>query len=309
MPAAYAHLTMVSLLASRPELQRFTFLSRSAQGNLLSNIKFFELGAMSPDYPYLHIGDSASSAWADSMHYKNVGDRIREGINYVKLLDDNEKYKALAWLLGYVAHVVTDVTIHPVVELKVGVYEENKRDHRICEMSQDLYIYRRLNTGELNRAHLETGIATCTDDGDPGRIDPVIRSLWEKMLQSSEPEFYKNEHPKIDLWHSKFQFMMTIALAEGLFRWSRHTITTSLGLQYPPEPQLEFCESLSTPGGVQMSYDDIFNKAKENVHEHWGFVLRACLTDDVIDLSCFKNWNLDTGKDEQGNITFWEESI
>ena len=34
--------------------------------------------------------------------------------------------KGLAWLLGYCAHVATDVTIHPVVEMKVGPYDENK---------------------------------------------------------------------------------------------------------------------------------------------------------------------------------------
>ena len=52
-------------------------------------------------------------------------------------MEGEEKRKRLAWLFGYAAHVTMDVTIHPIVELKVGPYAENKRAHRVCEMHQD----------------------------------------------------------------------------------------------------------------------------------------------------------------------------
>ena len=75
------------------------------------------------------------------MHYERTGDMVKAGIEFIRGLSGEEKRKALAWLFGYTAHVITDATIHPVVELKVGPYAENKTDHRICEMNQDAYIF------------------------------------------------------------------------------------------------------------------------------------------------------------------------
>jgi len=45
--------------------------------------------------------------------------------------------------------VVADVTIHPILELKVGSYAEHKMGHRTCEMHQDAYIFQRLNLGDV----------------------------------------------------------------------------------------------------------------------------------------------------------------
>lgn len=76
------------------------------------------------------------------MHYDFTGKMITVGADLIRKMDrGTEKRICIAWLMGYAAHVVTDVSIHPIVKLKVGDYAENKTDHRICEMNQDAYIY------------------------------------------------------------------------------------------------------------------------------------------------------------------------
>ena len=310
MPAAYTHLVMVSLLVNAKTLAAIGACERQEVGELLKRVKFFELGAVSPDYPYLHLltpSKNESSHWADIMHYAHVGDRIRAGIRCVCDLNGPEKYKALAWLLGFVSHVITDVTIHPIVELKVGPYEENKRSHRVCEMNQDVYIHRRLKVGEVNRHHLETGIGSCVDANDPDKMDSVIRILWSKILEETTPEQFAQSQPEIDSWHRAFLYMMRVTAPQsGLFCWSRHLLSGT-GLVYPLDAAPEYINALRIPDGRKMHYDMIFDKAKENVKVHWDIVLRACLGRGDVDLSKFKNWNLDTGKDEHGVLTFWED--
>ena len=99
------------------------------------------------------------------MHYEKTGDMIKTGINLIRKLNGARQQKAFSWLLGYTSHVITDVTIHSVIELKVGEYQKNKDKHRICEMHQDAYIFQRLNLGEVGLAeHLDPGIWGCCEN-------------------------------------------------------------------------------------------------------------------------------------------------
>lgn len=60
-------------------------------------------------------------------------------------------------------HVAADITVHPVVELKVGPYAQNQTAHRTCEMNQDAFIWQRLNLGELGYAdRVQQNIGSCT---------------------------------------------------------------------------------------------------------------------------------------------------
>jgi hypothetical protein len=136
MPGAFAHITMVNCLSETARLKK---LPSAAAKAVLKNFKFCELGAVSPDYPYLVVGDHNAKNWANSMHHERTGEMIHAGIENLKGSTGSALNKGIAWLLGYAAHVTTDVTIHPVVEMKVGPYKGNEKKHRICEMNQDSY--------------------------------------------------------------------------------------------------------------------------------------------------------------------------
>jgi hypothetical protein len=307
MPGAFAHITLVNELKEPLRLEGIPGFGPDAITSVLDFFKFCELGAVSPDYPYLALGDSNASKWADMMHYVKTGDMIKTGIRQVSQLQGNNRRKALAWLLGYSAHVATDVTIHPVIELKVGPYAENKKAHRVCEMNQDAYIFQRLNLGQIGLSeHLDSGIGGCCETNS-NRLDPVVSGLWSRMLQETYPEEFSANPPDIDKWHQRFKIMVDEIGEEGnrLMPIARH-LAVDCGLTYPDCDDIDqqFIKSLKVPNG-QMDYDAIFNKAIDSAGSIWSLIARGVFGGDGTYHAQIGHWNLDTGKDAHGRYVFW----
>ena len=74
MPGAYAHITLVNILKAPHHLESVQGFDSYGATAVLDYFKFCELGAVSPDYPYLVPLDKKACAWADAMHYTNTGD-------------------------------------------------------------------------------------------------------------------------------------------------------------------------------------------------------------------------------------------
>lgn len=306
MAGAYAHLTMVATVGSSRSLEGLGGLGRKEIGPLLSYSKYTELGAVSPDYPYLDLGNKASEGWADAMHYERTGDRLKRGAEYVRTLSGEARHKALAWLLGFTSHIITDVTIHPVVELKTGPYADDPKAHRVCEMHQDVFIYNSLNMGEIHGdAFIHNGLAACSAPGQPHHLDPLIADVWGHMLQQTDAERYQRSPPAFNRWHAGFHEMLGLAGSGRFIPFARHMVAEQ-GAVYPRLPDAEYTGQLRVPGGNHMDYREIFEKAQSNVRRYWELVTVHCLTDARADLSAILNWNLDTGRDESGRITMWE---
>ncbi len=306
MPGAYAHLTLAALLGSPNELKGLAGLSLPQLAPLLFYSKFFELGVVSPDYPYMHISSSGAKKWADVMHYTKTGDRIKAGAALVRGLPEEEKYKSLAWLLGFTAHVIMDVTIHPVVELKVGPYAQNQTAHRVCEMHQDVFIYDQLNVGAIfSDNFLRDGIGACCKPGDPDKLDPAIRRVWDQMLKKTASTEYRKNKPDFDDWHGAFNKLVRLAGVGKFLVLSRHLLEGK-ALVYPAKVDATYTRALAVPWGGTMDYADIFAKTKTHVRSYWEIVVKAVLTGDDSGLAAIHNWNLDSGRDERGRLTFWE---
>src|SRR5687768_477890 len=308
MSGAYAHLTMVNLAKEPARLEKQGFMPEAII-SVLDYFRFCELGAVSPDYPYLDIAHPNACHWADRMHYQRTGDMVKAGIELVRKLDGVPRQKAFSWLLGYTSHVVTDTTIHPVVELKVGEYQKNKDKHRICEMHQDAYIFQRLNLGEIGLAeHLDSGIWGCCDKPDSGKLDPVITSTWQSMLETCYASAYQTDPPVIDNWHDSFKFVVDKA-EEGnaLPPFARH-VAVNIGLTYPAIANLDtqYLEELATPLGA-MSYDQIFDRAMQNVLIAWSYIADAVFKNNDIYRTAAVDWNLDTGRDATGSYVYWKD--
>ena len=307
MPGAFAHIILVNELKEPRRLEGIPGFGPDAITSVLDFFKFCELGAVSPDYPYLAVGDSHAAKWADMMHYIKTGDMINAGIRQVSQLQGNDRRKAFAWLLGYSAHVATDVTIHPVVELKVGPYAENKQDHRICEMNQDAYIFQRLNLGQIGLSeHLDSGIWGCCE-ANSSRLDPVISGLWARMLQVAYSEEFATNPPDIDKWHQRFKVMVDEIGEEGnrLMPIARH-LAVDCGLTYPAcdDIDMQYIKSLKVPNG-NMDYDAVFDKAIDSVGSLWAHVAEGVFGGESTYLTQIGHWNLDTGKDTDGRYVFW----
>lgn len=304
MPAAYAHLTLVNELNSPNELAKFSRISNTVKIALGKYLAYVELGAVSPDYPYLHLGSEGSKKWADLMHYTHTGPLILALASEISGIDDkSKKEKCLAWLFGFAAHVGMDMTVHPVVEMKVGSYAENSNEHRICEMNQDVYIYKRLTLGDIGLGeHLDSGIKRCGDGG----LDKDIASVWAAGLSRVySGEFTKNR-PNFDAWHSGFGSIVDNIAEEGnrLLPLARH-VAFDAGIMYgsPGDENLEYIENLDTPRG-KMHYDEVFDFAKLKVGHLWETLSGVCC-DAKDESGFFTEWNLDTGRDENDALVMW----
>lgn len=305
MPGAFSHLTAVQSASVTTSLRELTTMPNRAKLILTSNQNYLELGCVSPDYPYLAVGDAQQNRWADLMHYEKTGEVIKYAIAQVKVLSGAEQDKAFAWLCGYTAHVIADITIHPVVELKVGPYEQNQSAHRICEMNQDAYIWQRLNLGQIGHAdRVKQSIGSCTDNS--GKLDPLIKDIWSKCLTLTHPEEASNNQANFDKWHSGFQFIVdNVDEGHRLFPFARH-VAAKYGVVYPNDDEVntEYIENLETPKGVE-HYDQVFDRAVSNIQKYWCVVANAVFEDG--DVGEILNWNLDTGKCPEGKLTAWSD--
>jgi len=312
MPGAYAHITAVNVVKDLLEAQ--ADFPREGLPIVFGWGKYSELGAVSPDYPYLDVSNRRrAGAWADAMHWNRTGDRIKRGINVLSRMSPGDpRDKSLAWLLGFTAHVLMDVTVHPVVGLKVGPYELNKKAHRTCEMNQDTYIFeKRMNLGLHYANHLKSGICKCSDPENKDRLDPDIYYVWNEMFQNVDMDLYVTNQPEMDSWHDCFEEIVGRIAESHLVALARHIAPALLdGNVYPliDEVDRQYIDNLEVPGAGRMSYDAIFDKGCANVAQGWAVVASDVLTGSRRADDFLKNWNLDTGEDENGVLTFWSRA-
>ena len=311
MAGAYAHLTVVNKAFTETELEKLGF-SKESLISLGDYSTFTELGSVSPDYPYLAITQKHKK-WADLMHLEmKTRAFILKGIEEVKVIKDKEdKRKAFAWLCGLAGHIVTDVVIHPVVELKVGTYEGNESAHRNCEMHQDVYIYKKITGyGEISETEqLSLFGKECSDNGDTDKLNRIISLVWEKMLEVLSADEYAINKPEFDTWHRRFHSLVsTIEETQNFPTISRHVIGLDSGAIYPKFEEVnikEFIENLKVPGNQTMHYDDIFNKAVSQVQQTWKVLDEAVFGNGITHLEYFADWNLDNGRTSSGKLEYW----
>jgi hypothetical protein len=314
MPGPYAHITLLHELMRPTRLKSIFSPSSGFEAALTTYFPYCSLGAVSPDYPNLAWVTATAPQWADAMHYTRACQMIRSGIGRVRHSTGAVRDKQIAWLLGYCAHVATDVTIHPVVQARVGEYAENQRQHRVCEMNQDSYIYRRMKLGEIGESdYFAVTVAQCYDSHDPSQLDSDISSLWEGMLEDVHPEQFIANSPDCNHWHQRFIERVTAGTKSTVRLFPlAGTIAARMELAYPAHDKvdMQFIEELLIPTDqpLFLHYDEIFDHAAGNVTLLWRQVEQALCHDDPRVLSDIGEWNLDNGCDENGRLVFWESS-
>lgn len=291
--------------ASTPDRLEQAAVPQDAIVAILHYKKFVYLGAVSPDLSYLKLTGNGHR-WADKMHYESTGEIMKSLARKVRSEPEHEiRNKKLAWLLGYTLHVVGDTTIHPVVRLKVGEYDQNKTAHRTCEMHQDAHIFPRLNVGSVGLGNfIGSTICTCTDDG--GNLDGAIRTLWETALEECYPDEFSTNRPITNEWFKSFNEEVKFIGEMSLVPLARH-VCAGQGLAYPALTEIEdqYIRGLKTPRNLLMSYDEIFDFAIHNVVSFWAVVSDYVINGNESALGKILNLNLDTGMDSEGVIRMW----
>lgn len=306
MAGAYAHLTLARLASERVTQDADNYDVQAVQA-VERYPEYVSLGSVSPDLPYL----GGEAEWADTMHHENTGAFIKFTADKIKKMENsNDKQQLFGWLLGFASHVAGDTTIHPVVNLRVGGgYDKFPKEHRECEMSQDVYIFRRLNLGELGVGeYIDVNIAQ--HHNDKKELDPSIERLWQESLRNIYPEYFAENKPDVGRWFWGFKTLVDKAEeltqfkeTNGLFALTRHVLHKT-SYDYPSKPDLSFIEKLNTPHGM-MHYDDVFERALQNVLALWHALSKYVFQNDEAVLNILAEWNLDTGETPDGLMAMW----
>ena len=253
------------------------------------------------------------------MHYTHTCKAICVGADLVRSLPQGiVKDKCLAWHMGYTAHVIADMCVHPVVELKVGPYVGHETPHRKCEMHQDAYIFRRIGTSMPQTAdHIKATILKCGSSTDPKRIDPDVKELWEQVLKTIHPALFVDDPPDMDKWHRRCYNVLEglLPTTSRFVGFARH-VCNGLGFDYSTPDEIDMAEYIDNlkvpaPQGVdmRMCYDDIFNFAIDRIQKVWLNVTRYSLGYGDTIAFCEDEWDLDTGRNKSASdqrLVFWD---
>lgn len=324
MSGGYTHITLAQLAAQKAVYNYPDMLHDDALQALFLWKRYLVVGSLGPDYPYLDITNPDSIDWANCLHRYLGLDFLRRGIREVRAIrETNIRQKCLAWLFGFASHAVTDATIHPVINLKFGPYEKNQAAHRHCEMSQDVLIHPRLNLGPISvNRQLSLYVQESSFPGHPELLDKDIADLWTKVLLSvygadcsapatsvlTEEAGGDLPLPTPNAWHRAMGRLMRLAeRGDRPVPFVRH-VAAGQGLIYPHYPEEEYVKQLEipVPEGAVMDFEEIFERALHKVISFWGDMSPALQTRPSR-LDTMSGWSLDTGRNRDGRLIFWED--
>ncbi len=321
MPATFAHCLLAR--EAMKKLGKGTIYP----GVLKERNHFVVMGSTGPDYPYLtdvikygvlHIGHN----WSNRMHYENIDVFIFEGIKKLSIMDEKgDQFKnCLAWLCGYVSHVIADSFIHPVVNCTVGgTYIFTCTEHGRCELVQDIYLFNKLTGTDIcDAAYRDSStfgylniLDDCSDPKDLDKIHPDIGSFWADILKVAHPhasayveqidldEWHKNYKSRVDFVTDKrsiFRHVLDIANAPRYIAWS----------EIEQNERDKYIENVVTPIGNKIPYDILFDKAVDRIVSTWKALFPLIKGGITSPTTFVKDWDLDTGVDER-RIDLWME--
>lgn len=308
MAGAFTHIAIVNSATRHPLIA-----DPSLKKLLNRHAEFLWLGAVSPDLPYLSVQAGAPN-WADRMHYEVTNGIAIGGHKELRRVwpsHGTEEEIQLIWLLGFVSHLVADATIHPIVQAIVGDYAAHKTEHRLCEMTQDSFVYNAMNNGnEIRYAELSSVIRFCRQSA---YFDDVME-FWKRQAQIVYPS---GGEPDPQSWFTTYAAAVDTAEGgSGVVALFRHLgigesllyrTTQEILAEYPLDFQ-KYYASVRLPNGLPGSFlKHGFDYALGNIIAVWNR-LYAGLTSGVQISAVVKNWNLDTGQDMGASgtpVTYW----
>lgn len=308
MAGAFTHFIICDIAKRRRAalgLDLWRFLNKYSE--------FVYFGAASPDLPYLSF-KIGSVNWADVMHYEKTNSIAISGHAELKRTWSSKTPSdetRLAWLLGFISHLVVDATIHPIVQAIVGPYELNKEEHRICEMTQDSVVFNENKNTDIYYAEFSSILKFCRESP---AFDALI-DFWKNQILNNYGD--KNEEPEPGLWFNTYT--EAIDAAEGgsdIVALFRHIGVAKKFLYKPkaeivskePDSYKKYYTEAKLPTGAAASFKkEGFERAVNNVAAAWN-MLYSGLSADMVVADTIKNWNLDTGvnMDSPGKeVTYW----
>ncbi|MCL2658576.1 MAG: zinc dependent phospholipase C family protein [Betaproteobacteria bacterium] len=327
MAGIFTHLAVVrSIYADYYRLSGISELTPEIKFALQMYANFVDLGSVSPDTPYFYAAslDEEANSWSNVMHYWRTGDFIREAISRLREEDYTQKdtQKAIAWLFGYTAHVITDLTVHPIIELRVGPYATNKEQHRFCELQQDAYMFfHTLGMDAASSDYIKSaGLKSCTNGPNSEELHSKVADLWEQCASAIKPSSSDVDYvfgaipttpPKPKIWFRWFCQMIDKGEEEAYQIPVLSYFLLKYGFALPKDQNaidMSYVSNLATPDGGRADFPAIFEMTVNNTIKYWG-ELAAALRKESPKPFSLPNGNLDSGKITQTDtLIFWDKT-
>ena len=304
MAGAFTHMAIVAKAVN-------SFPADKSLGKILRLYKnFLTLGSVSPDIPYLAHLALGGFAWADIMHYHNTNGIVKNGLHSLKTAKSRGKVWdcRLAWLLGFVSHLVADATIHPIVESIVGPYTDanNRGPHRECEMIQDVLIFKEVMNLQVTAAEYTDLLHTAIEHNLFDKVGDFWASHAEVNWPAGDKFSYKNiadsyvaEIDLADAGNSLAKAFRHFGL-NYIYRERNDIINNS------PDLVEKYYSNIQLPNGLTGTFREKgFDYAVNNLTAVWSKIDRSLFSTENIGI-IVPNWNLDTGVDQDTDTrTYW----
>ncbi len=307
MAGPFTHMLLCQRAADRSIVKRHGVQYSWDLLDVLNNHQAFMLmGAVTPDLPA--VSDKLKKeSWSDQMH----NGRLNRAVVpiFAALKNAGSRDAKLAWLFGYVGHIVGDVVIHPIVQVAKTKSKDPANGHQQCEICQDVLSFKKIQSYDLTDAtflHGYMGWMNETTANHRAAFDETM-TLWRDGLNQCGAGFTGNCADWYWSYLAAFEVAAHVPLVEAIAKRLPHpSQLTVRGFAYPNSANISdddrttFYDAapLPVPPG---SSGDFFDLAVELAVRRLSHIWQAMwtrLTDGqpggIEDL--IPDWDLNTGE-------------
>ncbi len=175
MPGEFTHIVLIESF-----IDNFV-IEESLKSIIKKHLITYKLGALTPDLFYFSNGT-----------YDYISDKIHEYKTdaiphfFIQKIKKSREEDLVAFLMGYVSHMVADAVFHPFVNEKVGQYETHKEEHTQFERELDVIIC----YGLLNKEPIINSRERVIGDLKNGLTKNIISSLFSIISEVYSPNIY-----------------------------------------------------------------------------------------------------------------------
>jgi hypothetical protein len=301
MAGPFTHMLICEAASDPTIAAKFSVNLPSALRQILAaNHCYLLLGASSPDLPA--ISDVlGGSNWSDRMHNGNLN-RVPVQI-FSELKAAGCRDARLAWLFGYVGHIIADVVVHPVVRLAIA-RRGGANVHRRCEITQDCLLFKDIKTFDLTVADFFGSLKECRSDENK-KVFGDAMALWAKCLNACGASF----HGDCADWYTSY--VTTIEFATELPRLIFYnTIYPSVD-EISQDDRRDFYDDviLPVPANEHGTFRGIvFELAVKRLVAVWKQMWDCLVATDPSGIGpLIQDWDLNSGQNRttQTNFDLW----